>query len=146
MSEPTTNPRVTRSQRRMFYNFTRRYGEAITLNKVDTNSMDYETGDRTRTYTTLNIRNAVYVPETQTRSVVYTPSMMQAVRQYAWQGGAGQDMEETMFLIYERDMRSWGEVDQTQFVVHRSVSYEVTGSQRFDGGVVINCKAARGSR
>jgi len=144
--EPTRNARVANSQKRTFYNFTRRYGEQIVLSKVLESDVDYATGDPTRTYTSVTIRNAVYVPPTVARNVTYTPSMMQAVRQYAWQGGAGQDIETVSFLVCERDIRGWGDLDSTQFIQWRSSSYEVSDVQHFDGGVVVHCKIAKGSR
>lgn len=144
--EPRTNPRVTKSLRRTFYNFSRRYGEQIKINKVDESSTDYETGGRTRTYESVTIRRAVPVPASLTREVSFTPSMMQAIREYAWQGGAGQDIETFSFLVADRDLRTWGEVDSTQFVEWRDNSYEVIRSWSYDGGFVIECKAARGSR
>jgi len=144
--EPTRNPRIDRAQKRVFYNLTRRYGVQIVLNKVLLSDVDYTTGDPTRTYTTLTIRNAVYVPPQVGRSVTYSPAMMQAIRQFAWQGGAGQDIETTAFLICERDMRAWGALDSTQFVTWREESYEVVDSHNFDGGVVVSCKVAKGSR
>lgn len=145
MPEPTRNPNVTRSQRRTFYNMSRRYGEQIVIKKVDTSSTDYSTGDRTRTYTEQTIRNAVYIPPLTERNVTFTPAMMQAIREYAWQGGAGQDIEETGFLICYRDLRGWGEFDPTQRVDWRSKTYEVVRSQEFDGGVIVWTKVARQS-
>jgi hypothetical protein len=146
--EPTRNARVVRSQRRVFYNFTRRYGEQATVNKVDTSATDYDTGNRTRTYTTVTIRNVVYVPSVTARNVTFTPAMMQAVRQYAWQGGAGTDIETVSFLIADQDLRksTWGEIEATQFIGWRGDNYEVVSSNQFDGGVVVNCKTAKGSR
>jgi hypothetical protein len=71
--------------------------------------------------------------------------MMQAIRQYAWQGGAGQNIEETMFLIYANDMRDWGEVENTQTVTHRNKIYDVKSAQTFDGGVIISCVETKGT-
>ena len=149
MPEPTTNARVTRSLRRVFYNFTRRYGVQIVLSKVNTaltNETNYTTGVRTRNYTDITIRRAVLVPSTTARDVTFTPAMMQAVRQYAWQGGAGTDKEMTSFLVADQDMRGWGEVDSTQFLTYNGKGYEVAGANHFDGGVIINCSIAKGSR
>lgn len=140
--EPTTNPNVTRSQRQTFYNFTRRYGEQIAIRKVLESDIDYTTGTRTRTYRQDTIRNAVYIPSMTERNVTYTPSMMQAVRQYAWQGGAGQDIQESGFLISHRELRSWGEFDPTQSIVWRGKTYEVVRCQSFDGGVIVWVKVA----
>ena len=146
MPEPTRNPRVERAQKRTFYNMTRRYGEQITLQKVDENEVDYTSGSRTRSYTEQIIRNAVYVPPSSQRKVLYTPAMMQAIRQFAWQGGAGQDVESTMFLIYQNDIKSWGEFDTSQRVLHRNKVYEVEGHQQFDGGIILNATLAKGSQ
>ncbi len=146
MAEPTVNARVSRSSRRVFYNMTRRYGEQIVINKVDTNSIDYTTGSRTRTYTSTTVRNAVHVPTLTARDVTFTPAMMQAIRQYAWQGGAGTDKETTSFMVFDHDIREWGEVDPSQQVEWRGETYEVAGANHFDGGVIINCTIAKGSR
>lgn len=143
--EPNTNPNVTRAQKQTFYNITRRYGEQIQLSKVTSSEVDYTTGDLTRSLESTTVRNAVYVPPTAQHNVLYTPSMMQAIRQYAWQGGAGQNLEETMFLISERDIRDWGVIESTQTVLHRSKVYDVVSVQTFDGGVVINCKQTKGT-
>jgi len=143
--EPTSNPNVTRSQRQVFYNFTRRYGEQVTLSKVSSSSVDYTTGDLSRSLETKTIRNVVYVPPTRQSRVLYTPSMMQAIRQYAWQGGAGQSIEETMFLIYENDIRNWGEFENTQTVTHRSKVYDVKSVQSFDGGVILSAVETKGT-
>ena len=143
--EPTSNPNVTRTSNQTFYNITRRYGEQIQLSKVSSSSVDYTTGDLTRTLEATTVRNAVYVPPIRQNKVVYTPSMMQAIRQFAWQGGAGQNIEETMFLIHARDIRNWGAVEATQTVIHRSKTYDVVSVQTFDGGVVISCRETKGT-
>lgn len=143
--EPTTNPNVTRSQSQVFYSFTRRYGEQIQLSKVTSSDVDYTTGDLTRSLETLSIRNAVWVPPQRQSQVLYTPAMMQAIRQYAWQGGAGQNIEETMFLVYYKDMRNWGEIENTQTVTHRGKIYDVVKGHTFDGGVIISCKETKGT-
>lgn len=125
---------------------TRRYGEQIVLSKVATSSTAYTTGSRTRTYTSTTIRNAVRVPTMTAHNVTYTPSMMQAVRQFAWQGGAGTDAETVSFMIADQDVRGWGEVDATQYITWRDESYEVQNANHFDGGIIVNCVAAKGSR
>lgn len=145
MREPTANPNYVRTQRQVFYNMTRRYGEQIQLSKVSSSSVDYTTGDLTRSLETTTIRNAVYVPPSRQNKVVYTPAMMQAIRQYAWQGGAGQSVEQTMFLISDRDIRDWGEVEATQTVIHRSKTYDVKSVQTFDGGVIISGVETKGT-
>ena len=141
--EPDRNPNVSRTQKQVFYNFTRRYGESLELRRVIESEMDYATGARTRNYVARTIRNAVYIPSTTERSVQYTPAMMQAIRQYAWQGGAGQDIEESGFLIASRDLRNWDEFDPTDRLLWRNRTYELTRVQAFDGGVIIWAKAAR---
>jgi len=144
--EPNRNPRVDRAQKRTFYNITRRYGALIVIRRADTSSTDYITGDRVRNYTQATIRNAVYVPPITSRTVTYTAAMMQAMRQFAWQGGAGQDVESSHFLICERDIKGWGEVDSTQEVQWLGVWYKVSDVQQFDGGLVVTVKSARGSQ
>lgn len=144
--EPTTNPRVQRTLRRTFYSLSRRYGVQIVLKKVATSDMDYTTGAPTRTYDSKTIRNAVVLPSAQQRDVTFTPAMMQSIRNFAWQGGAGTDKTATTFLIAGRDIRNWGDVDSTQYVEWNSQSIEVEKVTHFDGGVVVTCKSAKGSR
>lgn len=144
--EPTTNPRVQRTLRRTFYSLSRRYGVQIVLKKVLASDMDYTTGAPTRTYTTQTIRNAVVLPSAQQRDVTYTPAMMQSVRNFAWQGGAGTDKHDVTFLVANRDIRAWGDLDSTQYVEWDGQGYEVASATQFDGGVVIGCTAAKGSR
>lgn len=143
--EPTTNPNVTRTQKQVFYNVTRRYGEGLYLYRVTESTTDYTTGTPTRTYDRVYIRNAVHVPETTTRNVTYTPAMMQAVRQFAWQGGAGQDIETTTFMVAKRDAPTWCGVESTQFIRWRGETYQVTDVQTLAGGYIIQCKVAKGS-
>jgi hypothetical protein len=71
--------------------------------------------------------------------------MMQAIRQFAWQGGAGQDFDVTAFLIADRDIRGWCDVDQTQFIGWQGGWYQVENVNEFEGGVVVQCKQAKGS-
>jgi len=139
--EPTRNPNVSRSQKQVFYRMTRRYGEQIRIRQVIENDLDYATGTLVRSYREETVRNAVYIPPTNQRNVTYTPAMMQAIRQYAWQG-SGQDIDETGFLIAERDIRNWGPFDPTQRVRWRDNTYEVVRDQTFDGGVIVWCKVA----
>ena len=141
--EPTRNPNVSRTQRQVFYNFTRRYGEQIAVRQVIESETDYATGALTRTYRQETIRNAVYIPPITERNVTYTPAQMQAIRQYAWQG-SGQDVEEAGFLIFHKDLRGW-EFDPTQRVRWRNETYEVVRDQQFDGGVIVWVKVAKNS-
>ena len=143
--EPLTNPNVTRSQRQTFYNLTRRYGRGLYLYRVTESTTDYTTGTPTRTYDRVYIRNAVFVPSQTTRSVLYTPAMMQAVRQFAWQGGAGQDLESHTFLIAKRDAPTWCGVEPTQFIRCSGETYQVKSVDNLDGGYIIHCVAADGS-
>lgn len=124
---------------------TRRYGEQIQLTKVSSSEVDYTTGDLTRSLETVTIRNAIFIPPTRQNRVIYTPAMMQAIRQYAWQGGAGQNIEETMFAISHRDIRNWGEVEATQTVIHRNKTYDVKSVQTFEGCVVISAVETKGT-
>jgi hypothetical protein len=71
--------------------------------------------------------------------------MMQSVRQYAWQGGAGQDIDTTAFLIADIDLRGWCAIDQTQHIGWQGGWYQVENVNEFDGGVVVQCKQAKGS-
>lgn len=137
MAEPNVNLRRQAASRRTFYSLSRRYGEQLTLRKLDTDTLDLTTGDTARTYTEAVIRNAVPMPAIEQRSVIYTPSMMQAIRQFAWQGG-GQDLEESGFLIYGPDIPStWGEIDTSQNIVWRDRTHEIVKVQEFDGGVLV---------
>jgi hypothetical protein len=139
--EPNSNPNVSRTLRQVFYNMTRRYGEQIEIRRVIENDIDYSTGNLSRTYRRETIRNAVYIPPITERNVNYTPAMMQAIRQFAWQG-SGQDVQESGFLILARDLRSWGEVDPTQRIRWREHTHEVVRAQQFDGGMIIWTKVA----
>jgi hypothetical protein len=125
----------------VFYNFTRRYGERIIIRRVIENDIDYATGLLERTYREETIRNAVYIPPITERNVTYTPAMMQAIRQYAWQG-SGQDMKESGFLFADRDLRNWDGFDPTQRIRWRDQTHEVVRIQKFDGGTIIWTKLA----
>jgi hypothetical protein len=142
---PTTNPRVQRTLRRTFYSLTRRYGEAIYLMKVQTGSTNYSSGDVTRTFERVFIRKAVHVPQNSSRNVTFTPAMMQSIRNFAWQGGAGTTEEVETFMIAARDLRGWCTIDPTQMISWHGSTYQITATQTFDGGVIIQCKQAKGS-
>ncbi|MCP4896246.1 MAG: hypothetical protein GY906_04655 [bacterium] len=139
------NRNTRRSLNRTFYSISRRYGEPIDIYKVLDRSVDYTTGNKTEQYETANIRNAVPVPTQIGRDVTYTPAMMQSVRKFAWQGGAGLEKEATTFLIAERDIPTWLRIEPTQFVIWRETTYQVVSIIDFDGGYIVNCEVAKGS-
>lgn len=145
--EPTRNARTVRGLRRTFYALSRRHGEALYLYKVQEGSgtTDYSTGIVTRDYDRVFVRNAVPLPTTSKRNVTYTPAMMQSVRNFAWQGGAGTEQVDASFLIANRDLRDWCPIDSTQFVGWRGEFFQVETANHFDGGVIIGCKQAKGS-
>lgn len=144
MREPTTNPRQATTLRRVFYNFTRRYGSEAKLYKHESASVDRDTGEKTVTTDRIIIRNVVKTPGRISREVLYTPAMMQAIRSSAWQG-SGSDRLEIGFLIYFADIRSWGEIGPDQWIVHNGRSYQVVEAWEVEGGWIVNGTLTEGS-
>lgn len=142
MTEPAGNPNLLRSQRQTLYNLTRRWGVRIKLYRPLENEVDYATGSLDRTYRETVIRNAAYIPPITERQVIYTPAMMQAIREYAWQG-SGQDVEETGFLIMKRDLEANTPVCLCSRVRYNGKTYEISKFQELEAGWIVWAKTAR---
>lgn len=138
------NPNVSRSLKKTFYHMTRRYGEPGYIYKVETGETNYDTGEVTRDVERTFIRKMVRVPSSMMRQVVYTPAMMQSLRQFAWQGG-GTDVEQTVFMVFINDLKDWCEIEPSQWINYDNTSYQIDNVGKFDGGWLLGCKQAEGS-
>lgn len=112
--------------------------------RLDDSEVDLDTGQKTHTVSSQAIRRCVQVPIGIARQVIFTPAMMQSLRPFAWQGGAGQNVQETMFLIYKNELRGWGDITPEQWVHFRGRNYQVVEAINTPGGWFFTAKQARG--
>jgi len=140
----TLNANLARTLRRTFYSLTRRYGQPGTLVKRAGTDVDFSTGNFTQTTVIHQIRNLVKLPSSTARQIIYTPSMMRSMRQFAWQGGQGTDTEETIFMIQIEDVRGWGKIESSQWIHCQQKNYEVVGADEYPGGWIIAAKRVEG--
>lgn len=79
------------------------------------------------------------------RELSYTPAMMQAMRNFAWQGGAGQDSESAVFLILLQDLQGWGEITPTQWLRYEQETFQVVDILRSEGGWILSGRRIPGT-
>jgi len=139
------NANLSRTLRNAFYSMSRRYGSRATINRLDSNDTDLVTGQKTKTVSSATIRNCVQIPVQMQRQVMFTASMMQSLRPFAWQGGAGQDVESTMFMVLKTDLRDWGEITPYQWINFKGGNFQIVEVQTMDGGWVFTAKRTRGT-
>lgn len=139
------NANLSRTLKNAFYSLSRKYGTQATIFRLDSNDTDLVTGKKTKAVSSAPIRNCVQIPVQMQRSVLYTASMMQSLRPFAWQGGAGQDVESTMFMVLKTDLRDWGEITPYQWINFRGGNYQVVEVSTMDGGWVFTAKRTRGT-
>lgn len=144
MTTPAFNPRRLQSVRRTFYNMSRRYGQGAYIYRTTEAEVDRDTGERTVETERQFIRFCVQINDTQMRAVLYTPAMMQAIRNTAWQG-AGVDTSSVVFLIYGPDTRNWGDITTTDYVWYDEDAYQVSEALKLNGGWILQAKLAEGS-
>lgn len=142
---PAPNSNLQRSIKRTFYSLTRRYGEPGTIYKRTSTDTDYDTGDVTNEFDSVHIRRIVQVPVEMQRQVMYTASMMQSLRPFAWQGGQGQNTAETMFMILQTDIPRWGDIGPEQWINRGGVNYQVSESVKTPGGWILTVKQVKGA-
>lgn len=139
------NANLSRTLRNAFYSMSRRYGSRATINRLDSHDTDLVTGEKTKSVSSATIRNCVQIPVQMQRQVMYTASMMQSLRPFAWQGGAGQDVESTMFMVLKTDLREWGDITPYQWINFKGGNYQVVEVQTMEGGWVFTAKRTRGT-
>lgn len=139
------NPNLKRTLERTFYSMTRRYGVPATVYHRESSEPDYKTGEVVTKVTSTSIRHCAVVPTQVTRNVIYTASMMQSMRPFAWQGGQGHNEEETVFMVYKNDLRGWNKIGPEDWLHYKGVRYQVVDAMQMDGGWIISGKRARGT-
>lgn len=139
------NPNLSRTLKATFYNMSRRYGSNGRVSRHSDVSTDYTTGAVTRTVQSRSIRQMVQVPVTVTRSLLYTATMMQAIRPFAWQGSPGQNTETSVFLILDNDIRGWGVITPDQWIDYNGGRFEIIEAVNTSGGWIIEAKRVRGA-
>lgn len=139
------NANLNRSLKRTFYRLSQRYGQPGTITKRTSAETDFVTGKTAVSVENRSIRRVVRVAIAgDGREVIYTASMMQSLRPFAWQGGQGFNTKTAVFLIYVNELRDW-EITPEQWVRYESQNWQIVSALKNEGGWIIEAKKAQGS-
>lgn len=138
------NANLSRSLKRTFYRLSQKYGVTGIISKRTSSETDFITGKTADVVESRFIRKLVRVATAgDMREVIYTASMMQSLRPFAWQG-FGQDTLNAVFMIYTNELRDW-EVTPEQWIRYSGQNYNVVSALKNDGGWIIEGRLAKGS-
>lgn len=118
------NPSLNYMVQRTIYDLKRRYGNEITVYRLDSASTDYETGQKTASKTAYQIRSAVVLPASETRRFFASIAMLSAAKQFIAPGNQGFDQSRRGFIIEARDLPSDFEFQPEDWIVYNSRRYE----------------------
>jgi len=125
--------------RRVLYALKRQYGGTIVVYQNGTVTTDTKTGEVTRTKTATRIHRAVVLPETISREVKQSISLISANKQMVT--GGGYEAGKRLFIIERRDSPSFVLKESDWLVYHgRKYSIENFEEYEFEAAYIIHGK------
>ena len=125
--------------RRVLYALKRQYGGTIVVYQNGTVTTDTKTGETTRTKTTTRIQRAVVLPETISREVKQSISLISANKQMVT--GGGFEAGKRLFIIERRDCPHIV-LKESDWLVYHSRKYAIENFEEyeFDAAYIIHGK------
>jgi len=127
---------LNRQIRRALYALKRQYGGAIVVYQNGVVTADTKTGETTRTKTATRIHRAIVLPETISREVKQSISLISANKQMVT--GGGYEAGKRLFIIERRDCPNLT-LKQSDWIVYHGRKYAIDNFEEyeFDAAYVI---------
>jgi len=125
--------------RRVLYALKRQYGGSVVIYQNGAVSADTKTGETTRTKTATRIHRAVVLPETISREVKQSISLISANKQMVT--GGGYEAGKRLFIIERRDCPNLV-LKQSDWLVYHGRKYAIENFEEyeFDAAYIIHGK------
>lgn len=141
-----SNPAMLTAIRHTLYTLKQRYGAEISVYQLASASTDYETGAKSATKTSIDIRKAPVLPAQEMRRFFASIAFITSSKAFVSPGQPGWDQSTRGFIIDARDMPGV-ELQPEDWIVYRNRRYEFEAIQRieFDAGWLVVGKELKGS-
>jgi hypothetical protein len=145
MGVDMTDRSNSRFVRQNLYALKRQYGVDVTVHKILDTETDYQTGDKTVTKETHDVRRAIMLPVEEARKVEQGIAHLSANKWFVSQGGF--DLDRATFIFDARDLPTGFEFTLNDFVVVEGAYYCVTevDEYEYDSGWIIKTHLAKGA-
>ncbi len=140
------NPSLNRTIRAVLYDLKKRYGAPISVYRLSSASTDYETGVKSATKISFDIKKAIVLPASETRKFLTSISFISASKAFVSSGIQGWDQSQRGFIIDGQDLLNFA-FEPEDWIVYRGKRYEVTliETLEFDTGWLIIANQIKGS-
>lgn len=142
-----SNPSMNHIVQRTLYDLKQRWGNEISVYKLDSASTDYTTGNKSATKSVVDIRKAAVLPAQEIRRFFASIAFLTASKQFTSPGLHGFDQSRRGFIIEARDLPDGYEFQPEDWIVYRNRRYDVEIIERleFDTGWMLIGKELKGS-
>jgi hypothetical protein len=125
--------------RRVLYALKRQYGGTVTIYQNGSVTTDTKTGETTRTKTATRIQRAVVLPETISREVKQSISLISANKQMVT--GGGYEAGKRLFIVERRDCPNLV-LKQSDWLAYHGRKYAIENFEEyeFDAAYIIHGK------
>lgn len=120
----TNNPNLTRLVRETLYQTKKEWGVPVSLYRATASATDYETGEKTMTKTSIDVRLCPVLPMTSVRKFVQSVSYLAASKSFASAGGQGWDQGTRGFVFDARDLPIGHIIEVEDWIVYRGRRYD----------------------
>jgi len=141
-----SNPSLNYLIKRTLYDLKKRYGNEISVYRLEASNTDYETGVKTATKSVIDVRSAIVLPTNEVRRFFASIAFITASKQFLSPGNQGFDQNQRGFIIAAEDIPGF-EFEPEDWIVYRGKRYDVSVIERleFDTGWLIIAKELKGT-
>lgn len=125
------NPSLNRMIRQTIYDLKHRFGDAVTVYKVQDSSTDYKTGVRSIETQSYPVKKCIVLPNTMTRELYQGVSYISASKSFTSLGGMAWDQGKRGFIFEGRDLPGY-EWEVEDWIVYRGKRYDVDSIEELE--------------
>lgn len=126
----TINPNLNRRIRQLLYSLKRQYGGPLIIYKLESSTVDYETGIKTTFVSTTKIHRAIILPVKVAREVATSITIVAANKMMVY--GGSYDAGIRQFVFDARDLPDNFNFSKDDFIVYNGRRYEIKSYEEFE--------------
>lgn len=119
-----SNPNLVRVVREAIYQLKKEFGVPVSVYKASSASTNYETGVKSMTRTSIDVRKCPVLPSTSIRKFAQSISYLSASKSFASAGGQGWDQGTRGFIFEARDLPIGYVLEIEDWVVYRGKRHD----------------------
>lgn len=136
-------PKNLRLIKRILYRLKREYGQEITLRQLDSQSVDYKTGELSRAISEIVVKRACVLPKSMKNEFTYDLAYIAAAKNFTY-GGLYETNTRTI-IVEVKDIGQGVTIDSTWHVVFEDNEYAIKNIDKTPNrlGLILTVQALR---